>query len=77
MLAEVLRTPCQLNNYLTVVKRDLDSMKLSPLSNVAPWMAPGIAMDSTVGQNAWNWCIETKIEQILKEIANHSEENPN
>jgi hypothetical protein len=38
--------------------------------------APWIVMDSTVAQNIWNWRVETKIDQILDEIANHAEENP-
>jgi len=32
-------------------------------------------MDSTTAQNAWNWSINNKIEQILEEIANHAEKN--
>ena len=38
--------------------------------------APWIVMDSNTAQNAWNWRVETKIEQILDEIANHAEQNP-
>ena len=38
--------------------------------------APWIVMDSTTAQNAWNWNVKTKIEQILEEIANHAEKNP-
>ena len=41
-----------------------------------PMDAPWIVMDSTTAQNAWNWSVKTKIEQILKEIANHAEKNP-
>jgi CDP-paratose 2-epimerase len=41
-----------------------------------PMDAPWIVMDSTTAQNAWNWNIKTKIEQILEEIANHAEKNP-
>lgn len=41
-----------------------------------PMDAPWIVMDSTTAQNAWNWCVKTKIEQILEEIANHAETNP-
>ena len=41
-----------------------------------PMDAPWIVMDSTTAQNAWNWSIKTKIEQILEEIANHAEKNP-
>ena len=37
--------------------------------------APWIVMDSTTAQNAWNWKVQTNIEQILNEIANHAEEN--
>jgi CDP-paratose 2-epimerase len=41
-----------------------------------PMDAPWIVMDSTTAQNAWNWSVKTKIEQILKEIGNHAEKNP-
>jgi CDP-paratose 2-epimerase len=41
-----------------------------------PMDAPWIVMDSTVAQNAWNWSVKTKLEQILDEIANHAEKNP-
>ncbi len=42
-----------------------------------PMDAPWIVMDSTTAHNAWNWSVKTKTEQILEEIANHAEENPN
>jgi len=45
-------------------------------SESRPMDAPWIVMDSTVAQNIWNWRVETKIDQILDEIANHAEENP-
>jgi CDP-paratose 2-epimerase len=41
-----------------------------------PMDAPWIVMNSTTAQNAWNWNIKTEIEQILEEIANHAEKNP-
>ena len=41
-----------------------------------PMDAPWIVMNSTPAQNAWNWSVKTKIEQILEEIANHAEKNP-
>jgi CDP-paratose 2-epimerase len=41
-----------------------------------PMDAPWIVMDSITAQNAWNWSVKTKIEQILLEIANHAEINP-
>ena len=41
-----------------------------------PMDAPWIVIDSTTAQNAWNWSVKTKIDQILKEIANHAETNP-
>ena len=41
-----------------------------------PMDAPWIVMDSTTAQNAWNWSIKTKIEQILEEIGNHAATNP-
>jgi CDP-paratose 2-epimerase len=40
-----------------------------------PMDAPWIVMDSTTAQNAWNWSVKTKIEQILEEIAVHAEKN--
>ena len=42
-----------------------------------PMDAPWIVMDSSVAQNAWNWSVKTKLEQILDEIADHAEKNPN
>ena len=42
-----------------------------------PMDAPWIVMNSTTAQNAWNWSVKTKIEQILEEIAKHAEKNPN
>ena len=42
-----------------------------------PMDAPFIVMDSTTAQNAWNWSVKTKIEQILEDIAIHAEKNPN
>ena len=41
-----------------------------------PMDAPWIVMDSTTAQNAWNWGVKTRIDQILEEIANHAEKNP-
>jgi len=42
-----------------------------------PMDAPLIVMDSITAQNAWNWSVKTKIEQILEEIASHAEKNSN
>ncbi|MDC0921169.1 NAD-dependent epimerase/dehydratase family protein [Opitutales bacterium] len=44
---------------------------------VRPMDAPWIVMDSKTARNAWNWRAETKIEQVLDEIANHAEQMPN
>jgi len=44
-------------------------------NELRPMDAPWIVMDSTTAQNAWNWHVETKIEDILDEIAEHAEEN--
>ena len=44
-------------------------------NEIRPMDAPWIVMDSTTAQNAWNWHVETKIEDILDEIAEHAEEN--
>ena len=46
-------------------------------SKSRPMDAPWIVMDSTVAQNAWNWSVKTKLEQILEEIAGHADQNPN
>ena len=43
---------------------------------VRPMDAPWIVMDSTTAQNALNWHVEIKIEDILNEIAQHAEDNP-
>lgn len=44
---------------------------------VRPMDAPWIVMDSKTAQNAWNWNVQTNIEQIFNEIANYAEKNPN
>jgi len=41
-----------------------------------PMDAPWIVMDSTTAQNAWNWSVKTKIEEILEEIGDHAEKKP-
>lgn len=41
-----------------------------------PMDAPWIVMDATTAQNAWNWHVEIKIEDIINEIAQHAEDNP-
>jgi CDP-paratose 2-epimerase len=46
-------------------------------NEVRPMDAPWIVMDSVKARSLWNWRIETKIEDILDEIADHAEENPN
>ena len=51
------------------------SNKVIPSEEVRPMDAPWIVMDSTTAQNAWNWHVEIKIEDILNEIAQHAEEN--
>lgn len=51
-------------------------MEVKPSDVVRPMDAPWIVMDSSTAQNAWNWHVETKIEDILNEIAQHAEENP-
>ena len=52
------------------------SNEIIPSDEVRPMDAPWIVMDSTTAQNAWNWNVEIKIEDILNEIAQHAEENP-
>jgi CDP-paratose 2-epimerase len=42
-----------------------------------PMDAPWIVMDSTTAQKAWNWTPQTKLENILEEIASHAKKNPN
>ena len=51
------------------------SNEIIPSEEVRPMDAPWIVMDSTTAQNAWNWDVQTNIEQILDEIADHAEEN--
>ena len=41
-----------------------------------PMDAPWIVMDSSVAQNTWNWSVQTKLEEILDEIADHADQNP-
>ena len=47
-----------------------------PTLEQRPMDAPWIVMDSTIVQNAWNWSVKTKLEQILDEIADHADQNP-
>ena len=42
-----------------------------------PYDAPWIVMDSSLASEKWNWRPETKLEEILEEIAAHAEEHPN
>ena len=46
-------------------------------SESRPMDAPWVVMDSTIAQNAWNWSVKRKLDQILDEIADHAEKNPN
>ena len=45
-------------------------------SESRPMDAPWIVMDSSVGQNAWNWKPKIGIEHILEEIADFADQNP-
>ena len=53
------------------------SNKVISSEEVRQMDAPWIVMDSKVAQNVWNWNIQTKLDQILDEIADHAEKNPN
>ena len=46
-------------------------------SESRPMDAPWLIMDTSVAQNAWNWRVKTKLEDILHEIANHADQHPN
>jgi CDP-paratose 2-epimerase len=41
-----------------------------------PMDTPWIVMNTTTAQNAWNWNVQTKVVEILEEIANHAKKNP-
>ena len=41
-----------------------------------PMDAPWIVMDSSLAKEVWDWAPQTRIEQILNEIAIHAESNP-
>ena len=45
-------------------------------SESRPMDAPWIVMDSSAGQNAWNWKPKIRIEHILEEIADFADQNP-
>jgi CDP-paratose 2-epimerase len=53
------------------------SNKVISSDEVRPMDAPWIVMNSKVAQNAWNWNIQTRLDKILEEIADHAEKNPN
>lgn len=46
-------------------------------SETRPMDAPWIIMDSSTAQTVWNWKVQIKIDQLLTEIAQHAEQNPN
>ena len=52
------------------------SNELISSEEVRPMDAPWIVLDSSVAMKAWGWNVQTNIEQILEEIANHAEQNP-
>lgn len=52
------------------------SNEIIPSEEVRLMDAPWIVMDSKVAQNAWNWNIQTRLDKILDEIADHAEKNP-
>ena len=64
---------CRLNNYPTGVRKRFGHNEVISSSESRPMDAPWIVMNSTVAQNAWNWSVKTKLEQILDEIADHAE----
>jgi CDP-paratose 2-epimerase len=53
------------------------SNKIISSDEVRPMDAPWIVMDSTTAQNTWNWGVQTRLNTILDEIAEHAEKNPN
>ena len=53
------------------------SNQVTSSDEVRPMDAPWIVMDSKVAQNIWNWNIQTRLDQILNEIADHADKNPN
>jgi CDP-paratose 2-epimerase len=53
------------------------SNKVISSDEVRPMDAPWIVMNSKVAQNPWNWNIQTRLDKILEEIADHAEKNPN
>ena len=71
ILAEGLKTLCRLELSNWCEDRFGQNEVLSSTEE-RPMDAPWIVMNSTTAQNAWNWGVKTKIEQILEEIANHA-----
>ena len=51
--------------------------RVNASSETRPMDAPWIIMDSSTAQNVWNWKVQIKIDQLLNEIAQHAEQNPN
>lgn len=50
--------------------------EVTPSDDERPMDAPWIVMDSSLANKAWDWSPETKIQEILEEIARHAEKNP-
>jgi CDP-paratose 2-epimerase len=46
-------------------------------SKPRPFDVPWLVMDSRLAQKTWDWQPATGLEEILQEIANHAEANPN
>jgi CDP-paratose 2-epimerase len=58
-------------------EKRLGPNEVVPTLEQRPMDAPWIVMDSTIAQNTWHWSVKTRLEQILEEIADHADQNPN
>jgi CDP-paratose 2-epimerase len=57
-------------------KERLGSNEVLASGEERPMDAPWIAMDSSMARKAWDWTPQTTLNEILEEIANHAEANP-
>lgn len=46
-------------------------------ANPRPFDIPWMVLDATLAEKTWNWSPKTELPQVLEEIAQHAEQNPN
>lgn len=55
---------------------DCDPSAISSTDSIRPFDIPWMVLDSSLAESTWGWLPETKIHQVLEEIAEHAEQHP-